>query len=325
MDALFAEPSAAEIANATADWAARSPTAADIVIEENTIATAGALNLRVRVVSHDVDGTRHYGAIITSADLAGPAPIIVYTHGGDGGASVEEVVALFPFVGDLSEQSVWVVPSFRSETLRFAGASWTSDGPPSPWDRDVDDALALLDVTLAVEPAADADRVSVIGLSRGAGVGMLMGIRDDRIDRIVEFFGPTDFFGIYVQDIVEDALLGAVRDLPGLDFLNESFIQPLKQGELTIPQVRQELVLRSAVLHAAELPLLQLHHGTADPVVDVSQAESLIETMADLGRTESTFEAFLYPGGGHNPLTLTGSIGRAVNFLSAAVAATTAN
>ena len=181
----------------------------------------------------------------------------------------------------------------------------------------MDDALSLLDVALAIEPLADADRVAVLGFSRGAGVAMLMGIRDDRVDRIAEFFGPTDFFDVFVQDVVEEALRGTLRDLPGLSFLDESFLQPLKRGEVTIADVRRQLVLRSATLHADQLPILQLHHGTADAVVEVSQAESLIGAMEALGRTVPEFEAFLYQGGGHNPLTLPGSVGRAVDFLSA--------
>ena len=98
-----------------------------------------------------------------------------------------------------------------------------------------------------MEPAADAENVGVLGFSRGAGVGMLMGIRNPRIDRVVEFFGLTDFFGSFVQDIVEDALRGSLRDLPGLAFLSEMYIQPLKRGELTIPEVRSELIRRSPV------------------------------------------------------------------------------
>ena len=242
--------------------------------------------------------------------------MIVYSHGGDQGTSVEDVLLQFLLAGELAANFVWVVPSFRSEHLSFGGVTWTSEGLPSPWDRDVDDALSLLDVALAMEPAADAENVGVLGFSRGAGVGMLMGIRDPRIDRVVEFFGLTDFFGSFVQDIVEDALRGSLRDLPGLAFLSEMYIQPLKRGELTIPEVRSELIRRSPVLFADRLPALQLHHGTMDTVVEVSQAESLIAAIEALGREQPDFEAHLYPGGLHSPFALPGSITRAVQFLS---------
>jgi dipeptidyl aminopeptidase/acylaminoacyl peptidase len=210
---------------------------------------------------------------------------------------------------------VTVVPSFRSEALAFQGATYRSEGAPSPWDRDVDDALALLNAALASTPEADSDRIAVLGLSRGAGVGLLMAVRDPRIDEVVEFFGPTDFFGPYVQDLVEEALRGTPRDLPGLNDLNAQFIQPLQRGDLTIPEVRAQLIRRSAVYFVDRLPQVQVHHGTADSVVSVSQAERLDEVMREAGRGPPGYEFYLYPGGGHDPFTLPGSVDRAMAFL----------
>lgn len=317
LDLLFAQPSMDEIDAVRAEWSSRAPAAEDVSTEADTVVTIGEAEVRVRVVGHDTGGSRHYGAILSPTQAAASGPVLIYAHGGDSGVDVEEVLALLPFAGELGSGTVWVIPSFRSESLRFGDASWVSGGPPSPWDRDVDDALALLEVTLATEPAADEERIGVLGLSRGAGVAMLMAIRDERIDRVVEFFGPTDFFGPYVQELVEEALRGAPRDLPGLRYLDETLIQPLRLGELTIAQVRPALIRRSTVLHAELLGTLQLHHGTADAVVDVSQAEALISAMEMLGRDEPTFQGFLYPGGTHNPFTLPGSIDRALAFLGA--------
>jgi dipeptidyl aminopeptidase/acylaminoacyl peptidase len=315
LDALFADPTPDEIAAVSAEWAMRAPAASAVVVERDTVVELGADSLRVRVVSHDVDGVRHYGAVLALDTLTGPAPVIVYAHPGDEGASVDELLFLFPFLGGNASRFVWVVPSFRSEGLTFGADLWESDGPPSPWDRDVDDALSLLDVALALETAADPTSVGVLGFSRGAGVGLLMGIRDPVIDRIVAFFGPTDFFDGFVQDVVADALRGSAPALPGILYLDEAWIQPLRRGEISLAQVRVELVRRSAVLFADRLPEVQIHHGTADPVVDVSQARSLIDAMASLGRGEPEFQAFIYPDGTHNPLGLPGSVTRTVEFL----------
>lgn len=317
LDALFAAPSAAERSAVEEDWASRDPTAADIQVVHDTTATVDTLDVRIRVVSHSVDGIVHYGAILVGEALSEPVPTLVYAHGGEDGAAVGDVLSLFPFLDDAAAGFVWVIPSFRSEPLELGADRWRSDGPPSPWDRDVDDALALLEVAFEIEPFADSTRVGVLGFSRGAGVGLLMGVRDPRIDRVVEFFGPTDFFGPFVQDVVEEALLGSPRDLPGLAFLNEAYLQPLARGELTIAEVRSQLVRRSAVLFADRLPALQVHHSTADAVVDVSQARSLIDALIALGRGEPDFEWYLYEDGGHNPLTLGGSVARTVDFLEA--------
>ena len=318
LDVLFAAPTSAEIAAIAADWETRTPNAADVVIELDTTVTVLALEARVRVVSHVVDGTvRHYGAVITPATLAAPAPVLVYAHGGASGVGLDQVLFTVPALGDRAEEFVWVVPSFRSEPLSFGAREWTSEGTGSPWDRDVDDAIALLDATFDVEPQADSTRVGVLGFSRGAGVGLLMGIRDERIDRVVEFFGPTDFFGPYVQEIVENALDGVAQDLPGIDDFDRDFLQPLRSGTTDIPAVRLELVRRSSVLFADRLPSVQIHHGTADIVVDVGQAESLITALEVEGRTEPDVQSFLYDGGTHNPLALIGALERTREFLIA--------
>jgi dipeptidyl aminopeptidase/acylaminoacyl peptidase len=324
LDVLFAAPTQAEVDAIAADWAARTPGAQDIVVERDTVLPVDGIDVRVRVVSHLVDGLRHVGAVISADGAAGPAPVMIYTHGGDGGVRIEDVLSSFPLVGPDASRFVWVVPSFRSESLRFTGGTFTSQGSPSPWDRDVDDALALLDVAFSIEPAADPDNVALLGFSRGAGVGLLMGVRDPRIDRIVAFFGPTDFFDGFVRDVVSEALRGNPRDLPGLSYLDEAFLQPLSREEKTIAEVRLELVRRSVVLFAERLPWVQLHHGTADDIVEVSQAQSLIDAMAALGRAEPEFQHYLYQGGTHNPLTLPGSISRAADFLLGILPATAA-
>lgn len=325
LDALFAEATTAEIAAIEAEWAARTVEAVGVEVVEDTVVVQSGLDVRVRIVTHVVDDVRHVGAVLSVVGATGPLPVIVYAHGGDEGVSVEDVLFQFPLIGADAARFVWVVPSFRAEALRFRGQTWKSQGSPSPWDRDVDDALALLDATLSIEPAADEANVAVLGFSRGAGVGMLMGVRDERIDRIVEFFGPTDFLGPFVRTLTQESLLGDPRDLPGLAYLDETFLQPLADGEKTIAEVRLELVRRSAVLWPERLPTLQVHHGTDDPIVEVSQAESLIAAMATIGRGEPDFQYFLYEGGTHSPLALPNSIGRAVAFLLALLPAPLAN
>ncbi len=318
LDVLFAAPTQDEIDAVAAELAGRAPAATDVQTGVDTVIPSGAgFDVRVRIVSHLVDGFRHVGAVLTADGLTGPAPVVVYAHGGDEGAAVEDLLLQFGFLGSEAADFVWLIPSFRSESLRFAGETYTSQGTPSPWDRDVDDALSLLEVGLSIETAADESSVGVLGFSRGAGVALLMGVRDDRIDRIVEFFGPTDFFDGFVQDVVAEALRGEPRNLPGLSWLDATYLQPLGLEQKTIAEVRIELVRRSPVLFAEDLPAVQIHHGTADDVVEVSQAQSLIDVLTTLGRTEPDFQAFTYDGGTHNPLTLSGSIGRASDFLLA--------
>jgi dipeptidyl aminopeptidase/acylaminoacyl peptidase len=318
LDVLFATPSLSEISAIEAEWALRDVSARTVRIEHIKSVGTGDSRYLVQVVSHVVGGTKHFGGIVAPDGAApGSLPVLVYLHGGDAGTSLDdEVLPAIEAFGTALGDVVMVVPSFRSESLRFDGRTFTSEGPPSPWDRDVDDAMALLSAAFDVAPAADPERVAALGLSRGGGVALLMGARDERVDRVVEFFGPTDFFGTYVQKIVEEALAGDPPDLPGVGYLDSEFIQPLADAMLSIGDVRPELVRRSAVLFVDSMPPVQVHHGTADPVVDVSQAESLVRAMQRAGKPASEFESYLYPGGGHNALTLDGSITRTAEFLA---------
>jgi dipeptidyl aminopeptidase/acylaminoacyl peptidase len=315
-DLLFAKPSEAEINAVLSEWSTREVSAQSYSEVSVSSLQMGNSPGKLRLVSHTVGGVKHYGAIaVPDGKAARSLPVLIYTHGGDDGFSTDEIqLILFVNAAD-ADKFILIAPSYRSEPLRAQNDTLVSAGEPSPWDRDVDDALALLNVTLQTTPEADPERIGILGFSRGACVGMLMAIRDPRIDLVIEFFGPTDFLNTFVQTVAEEALRGHPRDLPGLDVLNAKLLQPLKNGKLTINEVRPELVRRSPVYFAAKLPQLQVHHGTADDVVPVAEAERLIEVMRGLGRIAPNFESYLYPGGGHNPLTLTDSIERTFTFL----------
>lgn len=320
LDVLFAPASAAEIEAVRADWARRDVSASGVSVELTEELAFGESTATLRIVSHVVAGARHFGAIIVP-DGAAPEtlPLLVYSHGGDKGVAVDDITFVALALGELSRRFVYVIPSFRSEPLRYEGRSWVSEGPSSPWDYDVDDALALANVAFETTPEARPDAIHIIGGSRGAGVALLAGARDERVERIAAFFGPTDFFDDWIKAIARKTALDGPWDLPGLIHLDSTLVQPVVRGTLSSSEARLELVRRSSVLFAADFPAVQVHHGTADFVVPVSQAESLMQTMAALGRTSPDFEAFIYEGGGHDFPSLTGAIPRAVEFISQAL------
>ncbi len=320
LDALFAAPTSAEIDAVEAEWRSRNVSAQNIQELGTMQVFLGTVPTTVRVVSHDVAGATHVGAILVPDGAApGSLPVLVYSHGGDGGVSVtNEVVALATSLPDvLLGQSVIVVPAFRGEPLRVGSETFMAGGTDSPWDLDVDDALALLNVALETTPAADAERIQVLGFSRGAAVAMLMGIRDARIDRIAGFFGPTDFFGPFVQNLAQLAIDGNAPDLPGVDFVTENYFDPFIAGTLSLAEIRSQLVRRSSVYFAQDLPQLQVHHGTGDTIVPVGETERLNEVMQGIGRTAPAYESFIYQGGFHDPFTLAGSIITLNSYLSA--------
>lgn len=316
---LFAEPQPSEIQAVLADWSTRNPLAANVNLElQSQVNLSGQGTAQFYIVSHDVDGVKHYGGVVVPDGLApGSAPIMVYSHGGDGGVSVDGefllLVGLFP---ELATKFVFVIPSFRDEPLVFGDQVWQSEGPASPWDRDVDDALSLIDVASGLTAAADPSRIAVLGMSRGAGVGMLMAAREPAVKRVLAFFGPTDFFGPFVQEVATEILEGNPRQLPGLDYLSDQWVMPYQAGTVSLEQIRTELIRRSPVLFLDRIANLQIHHGTDDTIVPVSQAQRMIDAMAQAGRGADTFSSFLYPGGQHNPFTLEGSLQRGSAYIA---------
>jgi dipeptidyl aminopeptidase/acylaminoacyl peptidase len=291
----------------------------DVRVESTQQITLGGAPSTLRVLSHSITGGRPYGAVITADGAAARSlPVMVYLHGGDDGVAVDELLLLTLAFGDAFRGFAWVLPSFRSEPLQTRGGSWTSGGEASPWDRDVDDAIALLGAALASAPAADPARVGALGFSRGGGVALLMGIRDDRVDRVVSFFGPTNFLGAEFRAAAERLLTGDAPALPGVGVLDERVIQPYADGALPLAEARLALARRSAVLFAEDLPTVQIHHGTADQVVAVTQAESLIAALQRLGRgtPRTPDEWYLYQGVGHDPLAMAGSVARTTRFLA---------
>jgi dipeptidyl aminopeptidase/acylaminoacyl peptidase len=316
LEALFQPATAAEISGVEAEWATRSPRALGVAQETSgTVLIAGGFGT-ARVFSHLVDGYRHYGATLAPTGAAVRSlPVVVFTHGGDAGVNVNDVALLLLLLGDQARNFVFVIPSFRSEKLTFGASTFTSQGTASPWDRDVDDALSLLQVALENVPEANPERIGVLGISRGGGVALLMAIRDRRIDLVSDISGPTDFFAPWVRGLTEDALRGQLAPLPGIQVMNERFIKPLAEGSVTAADFRRELVRRSPVLWAARLPATQVHHGTADDVVPVTQGEALMAALQRPERAGGLDEFYLYPGAGHNLLGAPGVDSRTLAFL----------
>ena len=324
LEALFAPPVASELAAIEADWAGRDVSAQDVeILTEEVLSAPGFPESTVRIVSHTVTGLSHVGAIVVpQGAVEGTLPVLVYNHFGDEGIDLDGTFALISLgLSGFSSDFILVAPAFRSEVLTYNGQDYQAEGPESPWDFDVDDALALLNVALDLVPEADPSRIGVLGVSRGGGVSLLMAARDPRIDVVVEYFGPTDFLVGSAQQTTLEALQGDVRDLPGLDFLNESFLFPLEQGQITMDEVRLEYIKRSPVYFVDDLPLVQVHHGNQDDVVPVDHATSLEEALSFSGKAPSEFDIYYYPTAGHDFLQMPESFGRVIELFNGSIGA----
>lgn len=315
LGALFQPPAAAEIARIEAEWTARDTRALDVRVEQDRTYADGS---RVLVVSHRTgeDGTaRHVGAVRLPPGAAGRRlPVLVVGHGGDRGTNLRQFEG-----GAFAREWVQVLPAFRGERLRtgppVVGRGVRSGGTPSPWDRDADDAIALLNAALTLVPEADAGRVAALGRSRGGGVALLLAARDARVRGVVSVFGPTDFFLPEVQHLARRALRSPVR-LPGAGFLADSVLFALRDGRTSLARARLDLLRRSPAFFATRLPPVQIHHGALDTKVPVAHSRRLADALREAGRTP---EVYVYAAGRHLSRSLVGHRARAEAFLERAV------
>lgn len=317
---LFRLPSSAEVDAVRADWRDRDLSPDSIVDVAHHVFTTPAVYLgtetveyTVRVVSHDVDGDRHYGAILVPKDAApGCCGVVVEAHGVDpeySGVGLEDLEIPAVLGGD-GGRAIIVVPSFRGEELRVGDATYVSGGDPrDAWDGATDDAMALLGVALATTPEADSTRICAFGKSRGGSVALLVAVRDPRIDCVVEWAGPADWFdhmgtfGFTLREQVEWALWE--RWLPGqgwgsaAQFIDRYLADTVAGKGEGVPSIRRKMLASSPLYFLESLPPAQLHHGSDDRSVPVANVMALQERHEALG-SGTPLQAIVHDGSGHD-------------------------
>ena len=303
VDTLLRPPHDDEVATVAAEFDDRPYTDSPGGLE--VLETRPGTYADLSLVSYRCDGLRIYG-VISRPKAPGTYPLVLYNHGGDRGMGPSDLDH------PLAAGFVQAASSFRSEAVRWFGVEYRSDGSPSPWDRDVDDALALLECAGDL-PGVDATRALTLGGSRGGGVSLLAAARrPDRFRCVVDVFGPTDFFDPFFRAIADSLAAGGNDSRPGMAFLKEALILPYLSGSLSLPAARSELIRRSALYFADRLPPTQIHHGADDEVVPISQSDRLADRLSRLGRP---FEYFQYPGAGHDGILAPEMIPRVLTFI----------
>lgn len=303
LDALMAPPTEIEIAAVKAMFDMQTYVCEGDGFE--IIDTRSGQFANFSLVAYYSDGLRIYG-IVTRPKVAGTYPILLYNHGGESGLTATELDHPLAFA------FVQVASSFRSEPVIWFGETYRSEGDPSTWDGDVKDALVMLS---CAEKLADADasRVVSFGGSRGGAVSLLAAIRQpDRFLRVVELFGPTDFFDPIFRADLQAWLEGAVDTRPGVTLLSQEVIEPYLSGMLPLAEARLALLWRSALYFAERLPAVQIHHGTVDDIVSISQSDRLATRLENLN---ANYEYFQYEGKGHDPNLGDELLGRILAFL----------
>lgn len=244
-------------------------------------------SIRVRILSHVVDGFRHQGALWTPQGRA-RLPILVFSHGGDDGIDSAQWAAVLQATKSFRDSIAILAPSFRSEPVGVLSKP-VSEGTPSPWDRDIEDLRSLVRSAAALDPRLDTTNVCLVGYSRGGGVALLAAARDPLFTCLATVAAPTAFQGPWVRALSDSILKGKVVDLPGLDHLTETVLLPYRDGRIALDPARRELVRRSAVTWARRLPTNAIFfHGYVDQLVPSEELDRLEVALQVLGRTPDT-------------------------------------
>ena len=280
LDALFAKPTRAEIETVLARWAKRDLSPRDVqLVHRGVLGDA-----EVRILSHRVHGSLHYGAVIVPRGAA-KAPVVVEAKG----------VSPSYFPLDLSRppyalqllggDAIYFLPSYRGEVLQFDGRSWTSEGDRTDvWDGATDDFIAFAAAALTVTPEADGERMCAFGKSRGGAVALLAGIRDRRFDCVAAWSAPADHF----FEMVQSGWTPRERAAEGLRLnadvfgMGGQFLETFLAKPRSVKEQRLHLLASSPLWFADRLPATQAHYGVDDNMVSVGNGRALASRNAKI-------------------------------------------
>jgi dipeptidyl aminopeptidase/acylaminoacyl peptidase len=218
-----------------------------------------------------------------------------------------ERIASPRMMADSSHEFIYVVPSFRGEVLKFAGRTFTSEGDRTDaLDGATDDAIALLNVALQTTPAIDGDHICAFGHSRGGNVALLLGIREPRIDCVVNWAGPTDWFyamgtdGWSEQELWAEAIRTRATTVQTGGQNVERFLLRAIENRATLTEVRHRMIASSPLYFAFKLPKSQHHYGVEDPFVPLRNGRLLLAELRAYNIPTSRYQFIFYPGEGHD-------------------------
>ncbi|HYC92371.1 MAG TPA: prolyl oligopeptidase family serine peptidase [Thermoanaerobaculia bacterium] len=284
LDALFAKPTRAEIDTVLARWAKRDLSPRDVqLVHRGVLGDA-----EVRILSHRVHGSLHYGAVIVPRGAAN-APVVVEAKGVSPSYFPLDLSRAPYSLELLGKDAVYFLPSYRGEVLQFDGKSWTSEGDRTDvWDGATDDFLAFTAAALTVTPEADGERVCAFGKSRGGAVALLAGIRDRRFDCVAAWAAPTDHFFEMVQSgwTPRERAAEGLRVKADVFGIGGQFLETFLARPRSVAEQRLHLIASSALWFAERLPATQAHYGLDDNMVSVRNGRALASRN---GKVEMVF------------------------------------
>lgn len=279
---ILIDPSHQEIKEILSDLRKQDLYPREVVIHDSILLSNSN---KLYILSHQVEGLTHYGAVIIPANRNGKKlPVIVFATGGDGfhkefdiSQDFNHPAAQFPsFLGEeFDDKFIVVIPSFRGQQLIIGNRKYQSGGNVSDaFGGATTDALVLLNVTLKTFKQADENRIAIYGGSRGGTIALLASSRDKRIKRTIAVAAPTDMKALYQLYPDQFKLL---------------FFNDLLAGKITESEARRKFISISPIYFIEELPIVQLHHDKNDPFVPAEFAKKLSDSITANGKIINSY------------------------------------
>lgn len=281
---LMKEPSREELDKILLEWKEKdfSPKGIEVIHKREMPGGDSLI-----VISHLVNGLKHYGAIRIPKHLdVQTAPILIELEGGGTGVDVSKITTLTR--GKCRAQKdnfISILPSYRGCLLRGEDFCFRSQGYfGDPWLGPAEDAIALLEAVKSLYRKPDDTRVLANGISRGATVAMIMGGLTDKLDYIIATSTHTKFLD---EHVVKNEIVG--------NSYARAFYTPTTSPE----QIRKRIIASSSYYFADNLPPFDVHQGGVDELNTAWHANVLENRLQEIGKDSSTYNIFIYEDKGH--------------------------
>ncbi|WP_425408728.1 hypothetical protein [Hyphococcus sp.] len=310
----FAPPTREDIQETKAAVSNRDLQAKEVTLVSTHELTLSHATFDVRVISHNVHGSKHFGAVFVPKNAGpGPAPVIIDARGVNPTYSPRDVstgTTTLRSLGPEQSNFIFLVPDYRGNTLTINDVDYVSEGDPSDaWDGAADDAIAFLNAALSVTPEADPDKIAIVGYSRGGSVALLAGARDKRIDLALNVVGPVDHLSAMdphlgwttwevLADVMREGEIPAPTEEGGQDF--DHFIDRVVDDGETLGQVRRRLIASSPLYWLETLPQTHSWYGAEDHAVPVANPQILKQRLRDNGLHPPEYTVTVYEQRGHD-------------------------
>jgi acetyl esterase/lipase len=217
-------------------------------------------------IARDIDFAQPEGFRPLSLDLRTPevdrAPLILFLHGGGWLRGSRKVFT--PGIRDADSFDRIVAAGFAIASCEYR-LSGEARFPAQLGD--VDAALDWLRAHGA-EHGVDADRILLWGVSAGATLAALAGLRRTDVRGVVDWFGPADLFTMADHDLGEAP--AETREARWLGAPAAELPEAARRASPTLQ------------VHAAAPPF-HIAHGTADEHVPFAQSEGFVQALRAAG------------------------------------------